>query len=109
MKTLASDNKQDSSTMAMLADKFIATPMWVKLATIILLLGYGVAINVELSSGSQRYTVYAQDSDNTFWCLAKDEAIKLQMKLEQQLAADNTDAKVLREKMNVIHKWVSCS
>ena len=121
MKTLASDKKQSGNGLnpeqsvaeqgfaSMLGDKFVAIPMWIKLAFIVLLLSYAVAINMELSNGTGRYIVHSDGADNSYSCLEKDAAIRLQMKLERKLAADKVEGKVTRQKMNVVSKWFNCS
>lgn len=96
-------------------EKLQAIPMVFKVLLIVLPLLYVVAINMELSSGSQRYDVtrYAVEVE-VFPCLDKEAAIVKEMKLEQAVkAAQANEGKggnvtITREKLNIFSKWLNC-
>lgn len=99
---------QATPTPSML-DKFSAIPMVYKIGFMVLLLFYALVINIELSTGSQRYTLVVQGQKvESFSCLGKDEAIALQMRYEQRLAPQQQSVVVVRDKMHIFSKWIEC-
>ena len=81
----------------------------------VLLLSYGVVINVEKSLGSQRYYVIAtlkpESSSNTeltetkaLQCVGKSDGINLEIKFERMPGLQN----VKRQRMHVFSKWINC-
>ena len=96
-------------------NKLTSIPLKYPIAAMVLLLLYGVVINVENSLGSQRYTVTAvlkaEPSSKTdltetkaLQCLGKMEGITQEMKFEKVPGLQRVE----REKMHVFSKWIKC-
>ena len=85
---------------------YIPTPLLVFVCT--LLLGYGVAINVENMRGTQRYELSVNSEDGKglayFRCLTMEEGVTREMEYEKEKAR----VVVELEKMNVLTKWAKC-
>ena len=74
---------------------------------IIALLLYAIAINVENSSGSQRYVVEGKGVDgslNSYICLNMYDGVTKEMTLQKSLRMSS----VTRHKMNIVSKWYRC-
>jgi hypothetical protein len=70
---------------------------------------YVVVINMELSAGSQRYTLKVVSSTaETQTCLEKMTAINGEMRLLKDARAAGETIVVEREKMHIFSKWISC-
>ena len=103
---LSAKNQQQAPSWV---ERFADIPMVYKITAMVLPLLYVVAINMELSAGSQRYTVthHAKVSE-VYTCLDKDAAIVKQMQLQKQIATTQADESVDREKLHIFSKWLNC-
>ena len=103
MKTSVSEQKN------LLLEKFSRIPTSIKIAVMAVMLLYVVVINMELSTGSQRYTLtVVSSSPQTQYCLEKMAAIEGEMRILKDARAAGDTIKVEREKMNIFSKWFSC-
>lgn len=83
--------------------------MVVKIIPMVLALLYVVAINMELSAGSQRYEVVRYgEVVEVFPCLDKDAAIVKEMTLQKLVKAQKGNDTVTREKLHIFSKWINC-
>lgn len=94
---------------ASVVDKFKAVPIFYKIAVMVLAVLYVLAINMELSAGSQRYDVtrYGEVVE-VYPCLDKEAAIVKEMTLQKAVKAKKGNDIVTREKLHIFSKWISC-
>ena len=103
MKTSVSEQKN------LFLETFARIPMSIKIGVMTLMLLYVVLINMELSAGSQRYSLtVVSSSPQTQTCLEKMAAIEGEMRLLKDARTAGDIIKVEREKMHIFSKWVSC-